>query len=90
MNPDQWYAYVCGNDGAVFKFLANYVMFPAFGLLGAAWANNSKWIQASPILGPLVRFIGGHWAGWLASAAKNAANDHPPLPGDLQTAQKQP
>lgn len=70
---EQWYQYVCGNDGAVFKFLANYVMYPAFAIVLASWAANSAWVQKNPVLGPLVRFIAGHWAGWLRDAVNSAA-----------------
>jgi hypothetical protein len=73
MTVEQWFDYVCGDDGAVFKFLAHYVMYPAFGLIVASWASNSKIVHAIPFLGPLVRVLGGVWAPWLRTAALKAA-----------------
>jgi hypothetical protein len=73
MTVQAWYAYVCGDDGAVFKFLAHYVMYPAFVMVAATFSANSKTVQALPVVGPLVRVVGGHWAAWLRVAALKAA-----------------
>lgn len=68
---DQWYAYVCGDDGAVFKFLGHF-LYPALTVVVAAALANSKTVLAIPVVGPLVNLVALNWVGWLRRAADKA------------------
>jgi hypothetical protein len=65
---DSGVAEVCANDGAVLKWLGRAGM--AMG--GAAIIANLQWVQATPYLGPTVRFLAGHWRDFLRLAMANA------------------
>lgn len=73
VSVDQWYAYVCGNDGVVFKFVGN-LAYPIIAVLVAGLLGNLKIVHAIPVLGPIVNVVGLNWAGWLRRAAEDAGN----------------
>ena len=80
MTPDQWYYFVCGNDGAVVKWFVHICTYGLPTVVLGMIASNSKRLQSIPLVNTLINYVAGNWTTWIREAAQKAATAPQPVP----------